>query len=389
MNMQREIIPDVLRGFALLGILVVNIQFMALSSADGARGEWAVGLANGSATFIIAAIFAGKFYLIFSFLFGYSSSYIIRDNKSNRKRWIKRSLLLILIGIFHFTFFWHGDILFVYGLFGLLLTLFFFRTDRTLKIWSRVVFIISFLLVGLIGLLVYIAERYFPEESFQSPTDSKLDQVLIDGTFLQAVPARLELWVYGLSSGLFLQGGLAFAAFLTGVRLARAKFLSTAFDRDQNSKLMKYGLLLGGPIQILAATALVQNENKAEPSEAIYLISLFTSFMAAPLLSMFYIALIRKLVSDRPNIVSWMRPAGKMSLTVYILQSVITSLIFGPWGFGLYQQLQTWMVLLLAIAIWLILVYLATKWLNKFRQGPLEWLVNIITKDRKDLSSAS
>jgi uncharacterized protein len=78
-----------------------------------------------------------------------------------------------------------------------------------------------------------------------------------------------------------------------------------------------------------------------------------------------------------------------MSLTVYILQSVITSLIFGPWGFGLYQQLQTWMVLLLAIAIWLILVYLATKWLNKFRQGPLEWLVNIITKDRKDLSSAS
>jgi len=387
--MQREIIPDVLRGFALLGILVVNIQFMALSSADGARGEWAVGLANSSATFIIAAIFAGKFYLIFSFLFGYSSSYIIRDNKSNRKRWIKRSLLLILIGIFHFTFFWHGDILFVYGLFGLLLTLFFFRTDRTLKIWSRVIFIISFLLVGLIGLLVYIAERYFPEESFQSPTDSKLDQVLIDGTFLQAVPARLELWVYGLSSGLFLQGGLAFAAFLTGVRLARAKFLSTAFDRDQNSKLMKYGLLLGAPIQILAASVLVQNENKVEPSEAIYLISLFTSFMAAPLLSMFYIALIRKLVSDRPNIVSWMRPAGKMSLTVYILQSVITSLIFGPWGFGLYQQLQTWMVLLLAIAIWLILVYLATKWLNKFRQGPLEWLVNIITKDRKDLSSAS
>ena len=387
--MQREIIPDVLRGFALLGILVVNIQFMALSSADGARGEWAVGLTNSSATFIIAAIFAGKFYLIFSFLFGYSSSYIIRDNKSNRKRWIKRSLLLILIGIFHFTFFWHGDILFVYGLFGLLLTLFFFRTDRTLKIWSRVIFIISFLLVGLIGLLVYIAERYFPEESFQSPTDSKLDQVLIDGTFLQAVPARLELWVYGLSSGLFLQGGLAFAAFLTGVRLARAKFLSTAFDRDQNAKLMKYGLLLGAPIQILAATVLVQNENKAEPSEAIYLISLFTSFMAAPLLSMFYIALIRKLVSDRPNIVSWMRPAGKMSLTVYILQSVITSLIFGPWGFGLYQQLQTWMVLLLAIAIWLILVYLATKWLNKFRQGPLEWLVNIITKDRKDLSSAS
>ena len=387
--MQREIIPDVLRGFALLGILIVNIQFMALSSAEGARGEWTVGLANGSATFIIAAIFAGKFYLIFSFLFGYSSNYIIRENKANRKRWIKRSILLIFIGVLHFTFLWHGDILFVYGLFGLLLTPFFFRTDRTLKIWSRVIFSISFLLVCLIGALVYIGERYFPEESFQTPLETKLDQVLLDGSFLQAVPARLELWVYGVSSGVFLQGGLAFAAFLMGVRMARSKFLSTSFDREVNTKLMKQGLFFGLPIQILAATVLVQNENKAEPSEAIYLISLFTSFMAAPLLSIFYIALIRKLVSDKPNLLSWIGPAGKMSLTVYILQSVITSLIFGPWGFGLFQQLQTWMVLLLAVGIWLILVYFATTWLKRYKQGPLEWLVNRITKERKDLRQAT
>ena len=387
--MKRDLAPDVLRGFALLGILVVNIQFMALSSAEGARGEWTVGLANGSATFIIAAIFAGKFYLIFSFLFGYSSNYIIRENKANRKRWIKRSILLIFIGVLHFTFLWHGDILFVYGLFGLLLTPFFFRTDRTLKIWSRVIFSISFLLVCLIGALVYIGERYFPEESFQTPLETKLDQVLIDGSFLQAVPARLELWVYGVSSGVFLQGGLAFAAFLMGVRMARSKFLSTSFDKEVNTKLMKKGLFFGLPIQILAATVLVQNENKAEPSEAIYLISLFTSFMAAPLLSIFYIALIRKLVSDKPNLLSWIGPAGRMSLTVYILQSVITSLIFGPWGFGLFQQLQTWMVLLLAVGIWLILVYFATTWLKRYKQGPLEWLVNRITKERKDLSQAT
>jgi len=386
---KREITPDVLRGFALLGILIVNIQFMALSSAEGARGEWTIGLANGSATFIIAAIFAGKFYLIFSFLFGYSSNYIIRENKANRKRWIKRSILLIFIGVLHFTFLWHGDILFVYGLFGLLLTPFFFRTDRTLKIWSRVIFSISFLLVCLIGALVYIGERYFPEESFQTPLETKLDQVLLDGSFLQAVPARLELWVYGVSSGVFLQGGLAFAAFLMGVRMARSKFLSTSFDKEVNTKLMKKGLFFGLPIQILAAIVLVQNENKAEPSEAIYLISLFTSFMAAPLLSIFYIALIRKLVSDKPNLLSWIGPAGKMSLTVYILQSVITSLIFGPWGFGLFQQLQTWMVLLLAVGIWLILVYFATTWLKRYKQGPLEWLVNRITKERKDLRQAT
>ena len=75
MNVKRDIAPDVLRGFALLGILVVNIQFMGLNSGEGARGEWTLGFANGSATFVIASIFAGKFYLLFSFLFGYSSNY--------------------------------------------------------------------------------------------------------------------------------------------------------------------------------------------------------------------------------------------------------------------------------------------------------------------------
>ena len=67
-NMQRDTAPDVLRGFALLGILVVNIQFMGLNSDQGARGEWTQGFANGAATFLIAALFAGKFYLLFSFL---------------------------------------------------------------------------------------------------------------------------------------------------------------------------------------------------------------------------------------------------------------------------------------------------------------------------------
>ena len=387
--MKREITPDVLRGFALLGILVVNIQFMALSSAEGARGEWTIGLANGSATFIIAAIFAGKFYLIFSFLFGYSSSFIIRDNRANRRRWIKRSVMLILLGVLHFTFLWHGDILFVYGLFGLLLTLFFFRSDSTLKIWSRVIFSLTLFLVFLVGALVYIGERYFPEESFQTPLETKLDQVLLDGSFVEAIPARIELWIYSVSSGLFLQGGLAFAAFLLGVRLARVKFLSAHFDKDQNARLMKQGLIFGLPLQIIAATVLLQNEGNAEPSEAIYLMALFTSFVAAPLMSMFYVAVIRKLVSEKPAFVAWMSPAGKMSLTVYILQSVITSLIFGPWGFGLFQQLQTWMVLLLAVGIWLVLVYFATTWLKRYKQGPLEWLVNRITKERKDLSQAT
>jgi len=382
MNVQRDIAPDVLRGFALLGILVVNIQFMGLNSSEGARGEWTLGFANGSATFIIASIFAGKFYLLFSFLYGYSSNYIIRGERSNRTRWIKRCFALIALGALHFTFLWHGDIIFVYGLFGLLLTPFFFRKDKTLKIWTRVIFIVTSTFILLVGALLYVAERYFPEEGLQMPMESKLDSVLVDGSFVESISARLELWVYGVTTGIFLQGGLAFAAFLLGLRLARTQFLSSPIDTKKNSALMKKGFVFGAPIQIIAALILVSNEQSAEPSEAIYILALFASFVAAPLLSMFYIGLIRKLVEEKSHLVSWMMPAGRMSLTVYISQSVITSMIFGPWGFGLFQDLQTWQVVLLAFGIWALLVYLATIWLKRFRQGPLEQLVNMVTRSR-------
>ena len=381
---KRDVAPDVLRGFALLGILVVNIQFMGLSSAEGARGDWTLGFANGSATFLVASIFMGKFYLLFSFLFGYSSNYIIRGEPANRTRWIKRCLVLIALGALHFTFLWHGDIIFIYGVFGLLLIPFFFRADQTLKIWTRVVFFASSTLILLVGALVYISERYFPEESYQALMDSKLDEVLINGTFQDSISARLELWIYNITTGIFLQGGLAFAAFLLGLRLARSQFLSSPIDTKKNSKLMKIGLLLGAPIQIVSAAMLVSNEQSAEPSEAIHVLALFVSFIAAPLLSMFYVGLIRKLVEEKPHLVLWIKPAGKVSLTIYISQSVITSMIFAPWGLGLFQDLDTWQVLLLAFGIWLLLVYLASIWLKRFKQGPLEKFLDVLTRNRKD-----
>ena len=379
---QRDTAPDVLRGFALLGILVVNIQFMGLNSDQGARGEWVQGFANGSATFIISAIFAGKFYLLFSFLFGYSSNYIIRGEAANGARWIKRCIALILLGILHFTFLWHGDIIFMYGLFGLLLTAFFFRTDRTLKIWSRSFFGVSAFLFLLFGALVFIVERVLNED-LQVTTESNLDVILRDGTFVESIPARLELWSYSILSGVFLQGGLAFAAFLLGLRMARSQFLSSPIDSTKNSQLIKYGLIFGVPIQVIVGLVMVQNEQMSKPSEALYLMALAVSFLTAPLLSMLYVGAIRKLVEEKPHLVTWMRPAGAMSLTVYISQSVIASMIFSPWGLGLFQELQTWHLVLLAFGIWLGLVYFSTIWLRKFNQGPLERLLSTLTRNRK------
>jgi uncharacterized protein len=220
------------------------------------------------------------------------------------------------------------------------------------------------------------------DEDLGSNTVSRLDEILVNGTFLDSIPARLEVWALSISLGIFLQGGLAFAAFLLGIRLARSNFLSTPIDKDANSRLMKKGLVLGLPIQIIAAVTLLQNEQAAQPSESIYLIALFVSFVTAPLLSIFYVGIIRKLVQEKPHLVLWMMPAGKMSLTVYISQSVVTSLIFGPWGLGLFQDLQTWQVFLLAFAVWLLLSYLAAEWLKRFNQGPLEKIVSSLTRNR-------
>jgi len=385
--MQRETTPDVLRGFALLGILVVNIQFMALSSDQGARGEWTHGLVNGGATWIIAAIFAGKFYLLFSFLFGYSSSYIIKNDKANRGRWIKRCFALMAFGAIHFTFLWHGDIIFVYGLFGLLLLAFMFRTDRVIKIWTRVIYSLSAILITLAAVSLLIGERYFPEQMNNDYVAPRLDEVLRNGTFLEAISPRVELWIFGLITGIFLQGGMAFAAFLLGMRLARSNFLAANYDKVQNTLMIKFGLFIGVPIQALAALLLVRNEQSVEPSEAVYLSTLFLGFLTAPLLSMAYVGIIRKLVIAKPQAVSWMASAGKMSLTNYISQSVLTSIIFGAWGFGLFQELQIWAVLLLAISIWLTLTYFSALWLKRFNQGPLEKLMGIVTSKSSSGSS--
>jgi uncharacterized protein len=270
----------------------------------------------------------------------------------------------------------------MYGLFGLLLTPFFFRADRTLKLWGRWIFGVSAFLFSLVVFFALVAERVLKED-LQVTTESNLDVILRDGTFVESIPARLELWSYSILTGVFLQGGLAFAAFLLGLRMARSQFLSSPIDTTKNSQLIKYGLIFGVPIQVIAGLVMVQNEQMSKPSEALYLIALAVSFLAAPLMSMLYVGLIRKLVQEKPHLVTWMKPAGAMSLTVYISQSVIASVIFSSWGLKLFQELQTWHVVLLAFGIWLGLVYFSTIWLRKFKQGPLEQLVSTLTRNRK------
>lgn len=387
---ERDLAPDVLRGFALFGILVVNIPFMALSSENGARGEYVQGALNGSVALVMLALFAGKFYLLFSFLFGFSSGYIIKNEKSNRWRWVRRCFALMLFGALHFTFLWHGDILFMYGVFGLLLIPFLFRKERTLKIWTRIIYSVSSTILVILAALIYIGEKYFLDESNASLPESGLDEVLRNSTFLASIAPRVDLWVWGvLGAGLILQGGFAFAAFLYGLRTQRSGFLREPFDTQRISRMIKNGLFFGLPIQISLATVAIRNEQSAEVSEAIHLATLFFAFLTAPLLSMAYVGILLKLLISKPHVVTWMRPAGKMSLTVYIGESILASFIFGPWGLGLFQKLEIWAVALIALAIWLLLVRVSTQWLKRYNQGPLEWVMYHLTRSHSKEANQS
>lgn len=381
---QRDLLPDVLRGFALLGIVLVNLSYFSHHSSDGIRGADVVGFGNSLATVVMITLFQGKFYLLFSFLFGYSSYYVTRGEKSGGPRFALRSVILIVLGVFHFTLLWHGDILFLYGVFGLILLAFMFRTERTLRVWSWVLWGFSTFVLVSLSVLTWLAEMAQVElESFTNG----LDRVMLGGTFVEAIEPRLELWVFGASGGVLLQGGLVFAAFLVGVLAARKGILGANSSELPTQSMMRWGFGVGLPLQFLAAMLYVSNEVSTATSEAVYLGSLTLGFMTAPVLSMGYLGAIAVLVQRKPALVGWMSYPGRASLTNYLLQSVFLSMIFGAWGLGLFQAVDYWVAFLIGVAVYLALAGLSAVWLSKFSQGPMEKLMGVLTRRKSGASN--
>lgn len=374
----RDLVPDVLRGFALLGILLVNLSFFSHDSFEGVAGSDVEGGGNQIATMIMVALFQGKFYLLFSFLFGYSSLYITKGEKSGRGRWVGRSVVLIVLGILHFTFLWHGDILFLYGVFGLVLVAFMFRSDRALKVWAWVLWGFSAFLLASLSLLTWLGEQAGVEVPLTE--DVQLNDVMRGGSYLDSLMPRVELWTLGVTGGVLLQGGLVFAAFLVGVLAARTKLLTSGSEHLKLRTMLAWGLGVGLPLQVLAAWLFVSNELSPTGTESTYFGALTIGFMTAPLLSMAYLALTVMALQKLPRAVSWLRFPGRMALTNYLGQSLALSLIFGPWGLGLFGRIDYWVAFVIAIGVFVVLSLASIAWLRVFRQGPMEWLMGVVTR---------
>ncbi|MBM3669537.1 MAG: DUF418 domain-containing protein [Actinobacteria bacterium] len=375
MNSQREAMPDRLRAIALLGIVVVNAPLLGIVGSAGLSPQSLAGPLNTAAAFLMIAFAQGKFYLLFSFLFGYSASFILKDNtRANRFRFSRRLLVLAVIGLAHAVFFFIGDILISYALLGFGLLALSRRSDRALKIWIVVTVTISILVITATVSLVAL----LPE-----PTTglAYLDSALATGSFLEVAGARLESLPSVVIYVLLTQGGMAFAAFLLGLLASRQRFLADPQSRaTQWRRMMIIGLSIGLPLQLVAAWLQVWSISAGSIYSEAGMAGLILGFATAPLLATGYVGLLGWILCRRPTFLQALTPAGRASLTVYIGESVLLSLLFCGYGLGFYGEWGSFPVMLAAVGSWGLLVLCARLWLNRFPRGPLEEVVARLTR---------
>ena len=365
MTQQRQALPDQLRGFALLGIIVVNMPFLAVSNI----GTWELQLSNLSdkvVAFLIVALAQGKFYLLFAFLFGYSLTLILKSRSTNSiNRYLRRLIGLALLGAGHAYLFFIGDILMSYALLGLVLLLFIGRSTRTVLFASAFSYVIGLALLA----LVFFETRSAENSAGGFITNPTALDDAIKGSFLDSVVGRANALPEALLVQLVINWFPALSMFLLGLAAGRVGLLS---DPAKHKSLWRscviVGVLVGLPAGITSAWLALVPE---DPTGVYGIAGVVVGFALAPALSAGYVGAIA-LLSHR-RFMSYAEPAGRMSLTGYLGESILLAAIFCGWGLGLFGVLNLTQALFVALGVWIALEIFAKQWLRSFAYGPFEW----------------
>ena len=372
----RQVLPDRLRGLALLGIVIVNAPFLGIS-VEGFTQQSISGPLDLATMFAVISLAEGKFYLLFSFLFGYSASFILKDqSRPNRRRYLRRLIGLFLFGMIHAVFFFSGDILITYSLLGLFLFFISRYSDRAVKKWAITAVAISVLITSSIAAVgVVTAEEETGLEFLQ--------QALTSGTFVDAAAARFETLPLFFILLLLLQGPMASFAFLLGLLAFRNNLLASPEKYSLLwRKLTIWGWSVGLPLQVVAAALQVTALADGVPSSPMAMFGLGLGLISAPLLTAGYISTVVLLVQRKPTFLSFMAPAGQMSLTVYLSESIVLSFVFAAYGLGYFGQWGAFPVVVAGVVTWAILTIASNYWLKKFSQGPFEKVLATISRPR-------
>jgi uncharacterized protein len=388
---------DILRGFALLGILLVNMAFFKSVGFYAAFGSapTATGGIDQVARWFIQLFAEGKFYTLFSFLFGFGFAIqMLRAEARGERfgpRYTRRLLVLLVFGIGHSLLLWYGDILKSYALIGFVLLLFRNRAPRTLLIWAGAcLFAVTIITVGFLGLAMVADGAFATTPQGNDPTtawfqslDERATEAYRDGTFAQLMQQRLIDNAFALVSFIFSVPSIL-AMFLLGLYAGRRGiFQDVAAHTTLLRRVMVWGLVLG----LLLNGAYVWGKAASSPTETtgMDLLSVLGQTLGGPVLSLGYAAAITLLV-QRAN---WRRrlapiaAVGRMALSNYLFQSIVCTTIFYSYGFGLFGQVGAAAGMLLSLVIYALQIPLSVWWMRRFRFGPAEWVWRSLTYGRR------
>ena len=382
---------DVLRGFALLGILLMNLEgFVGPVMASGTGLDPKLTGMDRTIDLLVYVLVQGKFYTLFSLLFGMGFAVMSqRAEQAGRPfagvYW-RRGLVLLAFGVVHAIFIWAGDILMMYALCSFLLLAF-----RTLPyrwyVWmglAAYVMPVGFMyLMGAMGSLLGGTEGW---DKAMGEIGKQM-QGLIDaeraaygsGTYAEATLQRLKSTGMALSN-ITMFGFIVFGMFLIGAWFVR----SGAIARPREFPRLYAGLRwVALPIGLLAMLGSVALEPTMD--FATFDLRISTAFalqmLANLLMCLGYVAwMMRALASPlwhRP--LGWLAPAGRMALTNYLMHSLVCTWIFYGYGLGYFEQLPRAWQPVFALMLFGLQVLVSRAWLSRFRFGPMEWLWRSLT----------
>ncbi|MGW3789254.1 DUF418 domain-containing protein [Micromonospora chokoriensis] len=366
---------DALRAVALLLILIVNIAFFSSGYSfhlvpDPAYHSWG----DQAVRWLVELLFAMKAYLLFSFLFGYSFTLQL-DSAARRgvdfaPRFRRRLAGLFVLGILHAVLLFQGDILATYALLGLILL-----GMRRVAVGTAVR--AAVLLTGGIGFAVALAAvggaQLVTDPATALAAGQRSTEALQGG--IGSVVAEHVRQLPAMVGTLLVQGPLALSAFLFGYAAGRRRLLT---DVAGNRQLLRRVQQLGYPIGLAGAVIFAAGGGTAN------LTGLAAGVLTAPLLAAAYAATLLQFfqTSRGRRVVAVVAPAGRMSLTNYLGQSLLCVLVFTGVGLGLAGTAAPAVVLLIAVAIYGSQLAASAAWMARFRYGPVEWLLRAWTEQR-------
>ena len=391
---------DVLRGFALLGILIMNITSFAMPSmAYFSPVVYDINTLNHVIYSLTHIIADQKFMAIFSMLFGASTILFINSVKIKGKRplllYYSRNFWLLIIGWIHSSYLWYGDILFIYALCAFLL--FFFK-----NLTPKKQFILGCLIYLIPSFSNYAAYEYVidyldPAEQNDiimhwNPSDKNLQQEIdaYRGSYKEQFRYREQMWSSnndnndGIAEGIIGLSFLldffsrSFGMMLIGMACFSWGVFSNTLTKSFYRKLLIYGFGIGLP---LSMAGLFLNYSYDWNWKYIQFLGRTPNNIATPLIAFGYIGLIMLWIRKGSfiNLQEKLRSIGKTALSAYLIQTVIATFIFYGIGLGLFGYVNRGYQLVIMFFIWGVLFKFCPLWLKNFQYGPVEWIWRMLT----------